>query len=85
MDVAAALADIRGYAAANRVRIAPHAWERMAERGVRYEDMRHALANARSCKAQDEERWKVFGADIDGDDLVLIVVLDAGVIVVTVY
>jgi len=85
VDIAAALAEIRGNAGANRIRIAPHAWDRMAERGARYEDVRHALANARSCKAQDEERWKVFGEDIDGDELVLIVVLDAGVIVVTVY
>lgn len=85
MDVATALADIRGYAAANRIRIARHAWERMAERGARYEDVRHALVNARSCRAQDQERWKVSGADREGDELVLIVVLEAGVIVVTLY
>jgi hypothetical protein len=30
-------------------------------------------------------RWKVFGSDGDGDELVLVVVLEAGVIVVTVF
>ncbi len=78
-DERAALADIRGYAAANRIRIARHAWERMGERGAQYEDVRCALANASPCEAQDRERWKVFCADRDGDDLVLIVVLEAGV------
>jgi len=84
-DERAALADIRGYAAANRIRIARHAWDRMAERGAQYEDVRHALATATSCKAQDLERWRVFGVDRDGDELVLIVVLEAGVVVVTVF
>lgn len=85
MDAKAALADVRGYAAANRIRIARHAWERMAERGVQYEDVRHTLATARSCKAQDRGRWKVAGSDRDGDELVLIVVIEAGVVVATVY
>ncbi len=57
----------------------------MAERGVQYEDVRHALATARSCRAQDRGRWKVAGNDRDGDELVLIVVIEAGVVVVTVY
>ncbi len=85
MDEVAALTDIRGYAAANQIRIARHAWERMAERRAQYDDVRYALVSARSCEAQDHDRWKVFGADRDGDDLFLIVVLEAGVIVVTVY
>ncbi len=84
-DERAALAEIRGYAAANRICIARHAWERMNERGAQYEDVRHALANAGFCKAQPQTRWKVFGSDRDGDELVLIVVLEAGVVVVTVY
>ena len=85
MDAKAALAHVRGYGAANRIRIARHAWERMAERGVQYEDVRHALATARRCRAQDRGRWKVAGNDRDGDELVLIVVIEASVIVVTVY
>jgi hypothetical protein len=85
VDAKAALADIKGFGAANRIRIGRHAWERMAERGVLYEDVRNALATARRCKAQDGGRWKVSGSDRDGDELVLIVALEAGVIVVTVF
>jgi hypothetical protein len=29
-----------GYAAANRIRILRHAWQRMGERGAQYEDVR---------------------------------------------
>jgi hypothetical protein len=85
VDAATALADIRGYASANRIRIVGHAWERMGERGVRYEDVRRALAGARTCKAADLGRWKVSGDDLEGDELVLVVAIESGVIVVTVY
>ena len=58
----------------------------MAERGAQYEDVHHALTTAQSCKAAaDPERWKVFSADRDGDELILLVVIDGGVVVVTVY
>lgn len=85
MDAATALADIRGFASANRIRIAGHAWERMGERGARYEDVRHALSGARKCKAADLGRWKVSGDDLDGDELILVVAIESGVVVVTVY
>jgi len=85
VDAATALADIRGYATANRIRVLRHAWERMGERGARYEDVRHALARARGCKAADQGRWKVFGDDRDGDELILVVFIESGVVVVTVY
>jgi hypothetical protein len=57
----------------------------MGERGAQYEDVRHALAGARRCRAADQGRWKVTGDDLDGDDLTLVVAIEAGVIVVTVY
>jgi len=85
VDAANALADIRGYAAANRIRILRHAWQRMGERGEQYEDVRHALADARRCKAADQGRWKVSGDDLDGDELTLVVAIEAGVVVVTMY
>lgn len=85
MGAATALADIRGYAAANRIRILRHAWQRMSERGAQYEDVRHALSGARKCMAADQGRWKVTGDDLDGDELTLVVAIEAGVIVVTVY
>jgi hypothetical protein len=57
----------------------------MGERGARYEDVRHALAGARTCRAADGGRWKVAGDDLDGDELVVVVAVEAGVVVVTVY
>jgi hypothetical protein len=85
VDAATALADIRGFAAANRIRIGGHAWMRMGERGAQYEDVRHALAGARKCRQADQGRWKVTGDDLDGDELILVVAIEAGVVVVTVY
>jgi len=85
VDARTALADVRGFAAANQILIGRHARERMVERGVLYEDVRSALVSARSCRAQDGGRWRVSGSDRDGDDLDLIVVLEAGVVVVTVF
>lgn len=68
MDAHSALADIRGYAGANRILI-----------------VRHALAGARRCDAADQGHWKVFGEDLEGDELVCVVAIEAGVVVVTVY
>ncbi len=54
LDAVAALRDIRGYAAANRVRFTkPHAFDRMDERGLVIDDVLHALREARSCALQD--------------------------------
>ncbi len=85
MDAATALRHIRGCATANRIRILRHAWVRMGERGAQYEDVRHALAGARACEAANQDRWKVFGDDQDGDELIVVVFIEAGVVVVTVY
>lgn len=57
----------------------------MGERGARYEDVRHALAGARKCRQADQGRWKVTGDDLDGDELILVVAVEAGVVVVTLY
>ena len=82
---AQALADIRGYALAGRIEVVPHAGRRMRERGVYFEDLRHALANAAVCHTEAKGRWKVPGKDEAGDDLTVIVVLEDGVVVVTLY
>ena len=82
---AQALADVRGYALANRIEYGPHAWQRMRERGVFREDVRNALTTAQSCQAEPDDRWKVPGVDTAGDDLTVIVVLEDGVVVVTLF
>ncbi len=80
-----ALRDVRGYAAANRIRIEAHARQRMRERGVRYADLTHALSTATACALQPNGRWRVMGADPDGDALTAVVVLEAGVVVITLF
>ena len=85
MTPAEALQDIRGFAAAGRIRIEPHARQRMKERGARFSDVEHALVNAARCALQENGRWRVDGRDLDGDDITLVVVIEAGVVVVTLF
>ena len=80
-----ALADIRGYASAGRWRLTDHARRRAVERGVRTQDVRHALTTAATCRDQGDGTWKVSSRDLDGDDLVAVVVLEEGVLVVTLF
>lgn len=49
------------------------------------EDIRGALIRARDCQAQSEDRWLVEGDDMDGDILKAVVVLEDGLIIVTVF
>ncbi|HET8539761.1 MAG TPA: DUF4258 domain-containing protein, partial [Anaeromyxobacter sp.] len=81
---AEALHEIRGYAGAGRYSISSHAWKRMSQRGVRTRDVREALCSARTCHAEADERWKVTGQDLDGEDLTLVVVIE-DVVVVTLF
>jgi pentatricopeptide repeat protein len=81
----AALADIRGYAAAGRIELTKHARERMVERNVKPRDLRSALVSASSCKDQRDGTWKATGPDLDGDALDVVVVFESGVLVVTVF
>jgi len=61
----------KGTPPQNRIGIVRHAWQRMAERGAQYQDVRHARAGARRCKAADQGRWKTRAynrsADPSGD------------------
>ncbi len=85
MTGAEALEAIRGLARAGRIDVVDHAAQRMRQRRVQFGDLRHALENARAAAAQPDERWKVDGPDLDGDDLTVVVVVEDGLIVVTVY
>ncbi len=84
-----ALEQIRGYARANRYRIHPHAWDRLRGIGrnvyTSEEDVLHALQNAKQARFQPQnERWRVEGPDMDGDDLTMSVVIEDGLLVITV-
>ncbi len=85
MTAAEALEAIRGLARAGRIEVVGHAMERMRQRRVQFGDLRSALENARGAIAVAEERWKVNGPDLDGDELTVVVVVEDGLIVVTVY
>jgi hypothetical protein len=86
MTHAEAMQEVRGLAAAGRVRFVGHARKRMGERGARVLDVVHALANATDCRAADEPgRWRATGPDRDGDELTAIVEIDNGVLVITIY
>ena len=60
---------------------------RMAERGVTRKCIARALQTAKEAFHQREnDRWKLTGGvDVDGDELILIVKFDRGVIVVTLF
>jgi hypothetical protein len=82
----AALRDVRGFAAVNRVRYSRHARVRVDERCQgRIEHVRHALANSTACAKADQGKWKAIGPDLDDDELVVLVVIEDGVVVVTVF
>lgn len=81
MAIPETLADVRGFAAAGRIVVTSHAERRMEERGAASADVRHALVNATGCTAASGGGWKVHGPDLDGAELVLVVLLE-GLIVV---
>jgi hypothetical protein len=75
---------IRSLVRAGHWEILPHAVERMIERGVTVEDVRSVLTRPNSCRAAGG-RWRLFGPDVFGEPLELIVELLADVIVVTLF
>ena len=85
MQARTALDEIRGFATAGRYLLSGHAYERMNVRNVTEQDVRSALVNASGCSPAECERWKVTGPDLYGDELTLVVVLDAGLLIVTVF
>jgi hypothetical protein len=62
-----------------------HARQRMRQRAIAEGDVACALLGARLAAAAPEGRWKITGPDLEGDDLAVVVAIDVGVVVVTVY
>jgi hypothetical protein len=84
MTTAEALNAVRQHGLAGRFVISHHAYLRMRQRNVLVRDIRSALTAASTC-LPDGEKWRVTGPDYDGDPLTCIVLLDDGVLVVTVF
>jgi hypothetical protein len=86
MDAGTALELVRTYAVAGRIVVTQHARERMHQRNVKYVDLCCALTSVHRCVAgAGADTWKVTGPDKDGDSLDVVVALEGGVIVVTVF
>jgi hypothetical protein len=88
MDPEEALRVVRGLARANRFRFTAHADREAAECGATRRHIRCALANAESIRASGKGRasdWTVIGPDLDGDELQLALIIDDGLLIITVY
>ncbi|MFA9472579.1 MAG: DUF4258 domain-containing protein [Deltaproteobacteria bacterium] len=88
MDPEGALRAIRGLAKANRIRLTAHADREAAECGATRGDIRRALVNAKGIRASGLGRasdWTVAGPDLDGDDLELALIIEDGLLIITVY
>jgi hypothetical protein len=57
----------------------------MRQRQVRQQDVLHALAHAENASPTDSGSFRVEGPDIDGDELVVVVAIEDGIVVVTVF
>jgi hypothetical protein len=67
--------------------VSNHAWDRMNERRVTLRDVKSAMESATSATWDETgEAWKINGGiDLDGDSLVLCVVVNWDVLIVTVF
>jgi hypothetical protein len=82
---AEALADIRGYARAGRVEFTEHVVMRARQRRVRIGEIVTALAYTHDCRHEESEKWRALCRDRDGDLLEMIVVIEDGLLVVTLF
>ena len=77
---------VRRYAVAERWEVeAGHGVPRMRQRGVSFQDIKHALMTGNGCSVQPNGRWRLVSTDLDGDDLILILFVDDGVLVITIF
>ena len=83
MTPADALVEIQGCARLNYIRFSTHARQRMRERNVTY---REVLFVIQKCtKIEDSAGcWCIWGPSGSGDDLKIVLVLQNGILVVTI-
>jgi hypothetical protein len=77
-----ALVEIQRLASLGRIALTDHAIRRMRERRAGLVDVRRALTSATAAMTQDRGGWRVDGGR-DGDNLTVIVDMEADVIVST--
>jgi len=57
----------------------------MRRRNVTFRDVRHVLTHAAACSPSEKGRWKVTGLDLDQDELTVVVAIQSGLLVITVF
>ena len=86
MNESEALAELVRLVINGRVAYTNHALDEMYEAGANEADVKHALLHATSARHQpSSDRWRIDGPDIDGDSLTVVVYLEAGVVIITVF
>lgn len=88
MNESDALRAIRRIARTGLIILSRHAQSRMQKRNVRFSDVRYALRNVTTVKRSASDHasdWIATGPDLDGEELTAAVILQGGVLVVTVY
>lgn len=85
MNPTRALKRIRDLARNGDYVITAYCAARMWQRSISRVDVVAVLTRSRRCFAQENGRWKLEGVDMSGDPLVVIVEIQDGVVVVTVY
>lgn len=74
---------IRDLSAGN-FRITSHAEQRMRERLIRFEDIRHCADTVRKTKDQGNGKYLIVGKDFDRNELKIVAAWDGETIVITV-
>lgn len=85
MNDAKALAEIKRLAAGGQVRFTMHAHQRMRQRRVFMADVFSAIDTATTAEPEEADKYLVAGGvDVDGDDLRVIVAIEADLVIITV-
>ena len=83
------LDDIRGLAAARRLRLSDHMRNvTMPKRDISLDNVLCALMNASSCRPEGEpgdDKYVAVGPDLDGDRLQVVVVIEGDLFVITAF
>ena len=79
------LEHIRGLAFANRVEFTDHARERIWERGLSEIEVVEALAGSTHLRIRSDGRLRVTASDADGEELLVIAVIEDDCLVITVF
>jgi hypothetical protein len=64
-------------------RLTKHANERMAERRIRFEDIRRCAETVKKTKDQGDGKYLIVGNDFDGDEIKVVAAWEGETVVIT--